>query len=167
MNDTPTRTGVLHIWGGPLLVLSLFALAVLPTMTPFVGPVLKKGLMTAFATVCHQLPDRSPHWFGTVWAICHRDAGIYFGLPAGAGLYLLAGTDWLQRVFRRPPAEFIRKRIPLIFAISLVPMMFDWGLDAMGLLENTPETRIVTGAIFGITGGFLVAFSLLETSAPR
>lgn len=155
------------MWGGPLLVLSLVLLAILPAMTPFVSPAIKKGLMTAFSMVCHQLPDRSPHWFGTAWAICHRDVGIYFGLPAGAFLWVLVGKRRFQGVLSRPPVELVRTRIPVIFAVSLVPMMFDWGLDVMGVLENTPLTRIMTGAIFGITGGFLLAFSLLETSASR
>lgn len=134
-----------------LLLAGLVVLAAVPAMTPYVGEGLRSSLMQGFAMVCHQIPGRSPHVDGVQWAICHRDVGIYWGLAAGALAYMVSG--WAP--------TWMNKGIPMLFAISLVPMGLDWGLDVMGILDNSAASRIATGAVFGITAGFVLAWTVL------
>jgi len=132
------------------LVPALVALAALPTLAPIFPPAVRDVIMQMFSPVCHQLPDRSPHTAGIQWAICHRDAGLYWGLPLGALLY---------GAFRSVPG-WLGRRMPLVFAAALFPMGLDWGMDAVGWVTNSPFTRILTGAIFGVTAGYLLAFAI-------
>lgn len=134
-----------------LLIAGLVVLAVVPALTPYVGEGLRESLMQGFSILCHQIPDRSPHSHGVQWAICHRDVGIYWGLPTGALAFVLTG--WA-------PA-WMNKGIPLLFAAALVPLGLDWALDFFGILANSAPSRILTGAIFGVTSGYVLAWTVL------
>lgn len=138
------------------LVPALVILAALPTLAPLFPPGLRDIIMQMFSPVCHQLPGRSPHIHGIPWAICHRDAGVYWGLPVGALLFGLS---------RSVPA-WLGRRMPLVFALALIPMGLDWGMDAAGWVTNSPLSRIMTGAVFGTTAGYLLAFAIHD-DAPR
>lgn len=121
--------------------LVIVALAMFP---PFVSPGVRNVIMDAFSAVCHQLPARSPHVQGIQLAACDRCMGIYFGIPLAAVLFSV-----LARLLRP-----VRDRAPRLLMVSLVPMGLDWGLDAVGILTNTPGSRWMTGLVFGLTAGY-------------
>ncbi|MEQ9105432.1 MAG: DUF2085 domain-containing protein [Rhodothermales bacterium] len=152
--NRPTR---IPSGSGILLLTGLVLLAIVPALTPFVGEGLRASLMQGFSMVCHQIPGRSPHSHGVQWAICHRDLGIYWGLPAGALAYIVTGwaPSWMNR------------GIPFLFAAALVPLGLDWGLDAFGVLANSAPSRIATGAVFGITSGFILAWTVLTDRSVK
>ena len=100
--------------------------------------------MHAFDPLCHQIAARSPHLHGVQLAVCHRCFGVYLGLASGPLAMLILGR-W-NGVGTR-----------LLIALSLVPLSVDWGLDVAGLWNNTPCSRMVTGAVFGLMAGILVS----------
>ena len=122
-------------------------------------PVLEdpaSGLLhNAFSSICHQLPERSIHIGGDSVALCHRCTGILLGLWAG-----LLGAIGLWTAL-----EAVRSsRQGLWLAVCLVPTAVDWALGASGVWANTPTSRMLTGAVFGIAAGLILAANLL---APR
>lgn len=142
---------------GILLLAGLLLLAVVPALTPFVGEGFRASLMQGFSMVCHQIPGRSPHSHGVQWAICHRDLGIYWGMPLGALAFI--ATGWAP--------SWMNKAIPFLFAGALLPMGLDWGLDVLGVLANSALSRIATGGIFGFTAGFILAWTVLTGRNAR
>ncbi len=128
--------------------------------------------------VCHQMPERSFFLFGERWtysydqlsqllggstvpqrwigqlgigfktAVCQRDVAIY-------GFALLAGLVF-GLVRRR------LKPLPLkAFGLLILPMAIDGLGQLVGLWTSTPESRLVTGGLFGIACVWL-AFPYLE-----
>lgn len=138
---------------GATLLLGILALATLP---PFVGPGVRGVLMDAFAGVCHQLPDRSPHIHGIPLAVCHRCFGIYVGLLSAAPLFpLLAGLLHSRQ-----------KQAPVVLVASLVPIGIDWLLDAFHVVKNVPLSRAVTGWIFGLVAGYYLLRAIDDLVHP-
>lgn len=149
-----------RFWWGWSLALTLTTLVVvLATVPPFVGPELRAALMQGFSTVCHQLPARSPSVDGVPLAVCHRCYGLYWGLPLAVLGFLLVAPRRSAR---------LQQRAPWVLALALVPLTFDWLLGVTGLWENTPWSRAVTGALFGVVAGFYLArgFSRLFVTTP-
>lgn len=134
--------------------LFILALAMLP---PFVSPEVRGVIMDAFVAVCHQLPSRSPHIQGIQLAACDRCMGIYFGIPLAALLFAALG-----RLLR--PA---RGRAPRVLLASLVPMGLDWGLDAFGIVTNTPGSRWMTGLLFGLAAGYYLVVASADMMRRR
>lgn len=129
----------------------------LAALPPFLGEPWRVALMQAFHAVCHQLPDRSFAVGGVPLAVCHRCTGIYLGLFAGALAFpLLARFD--ARLWPRSRG---------LLALSLAPMALDWGGDALGLFVNTPLSRTLTGAVFGVVAAYLLAHGLAGLFLPR
>lgn len=111
--------------------------------------------MSAFRPLCHQIPERSPAISGVQLAVCHRCLGIYAGLAVSATLLTaLIG-------FARPLEPYARYLLPA----SLVPLSIDWGADVLGILNNSAESRVLTGAIFGAFGGVYLARAVIEMVA--
>lgn len=108
-------------------------------------------LMTAFSSVCHQIPERSFHVADVSLAVCHRCTGIYAGIPLAIATILLT-NGWK-----------IRKNVwaALLFG-SLFLMGLDWGLSVIGLWENTLLSRLITGSLFGLTAGAFLAYVVTE-----
>jgi len=150
-------------WGWGLALLMTSVLVVLATLPPFAGPGLRGTLMLGFSMVCHQIAERSPAVEGIPLAVCHRCYGIYWGLLL-AGFVFLALAGW-DAVFNR--------RAPLILAAALVPTSLDWMLGVLGIWENTPFSRLLTGALLGIVAGYYLARALAQlfvapsSSAPK
>ena len=138
-------------FGGSLL------LVVLATLPPFLDPGVRLFLVRAFSGVCHQIADRSPHLLGVPLAVCHRCYGIYWGLPLAA-LAFLALSRWDGRISRAA-----RWLVPA----SLVPPGADWLGDVLGLWTNTPLSRFLTGAVFGLVAGYFLARALSELFVER
>ena len=135
--------------------LALLGLAALP---PFVGVEAGSAVHHAFSVVCHQLPERSPHVGGVPLALCHRCTGVLAGLALALALAPLAG--------RRRLAALARAAQGRLLVAAVLPTAADWLVGATGLWANTPLSRGLTGAVFGLVAGGVLAANLL-TSAPE
>ena len=82
-----------------------------------------------FASLCHQLPERSIQVWGSPLAVCARCSGLYFGF--WIGLLMFPSLKTLSRKL------LARPRLLLLFAL---PMAIDL------LLTNTLASRFVSGA---------------------
>ena len=54
----------------------------------------------------------------------------------------------------------IRRKAGPCFALSLVPIGLDWGLNISQLWHNTAASRLATGAVFGLCAGYFLALGL-------
>lgn len=133
-------------------------LAILAVLPPVLGGEPGAFLHHAFAAVCHQIPERSPHLAGGPIALCHRCSGILAGLLAGLALAPLVGASRLAEVRRGPQGRWL--------LAALVPTAVDWGLGALGVWVNTPLSRTLTGALFGAAAGLILAANLLAARRP-
>ena len=130
------------IWVGSFLMMAI--LPVLASISPWVSEPLQLALIHIFDPFCHQISERSPHVHGVQLAVCHRCYGILIGLVVGPIVALIC-RGWCGRNAR-------------IFVIaSLVPLALDWGLEVLDIWHNSAGSRFLTGAIFGIVAGVLVA----------
>lgn len=102
-----------------------------------------------FSWVCHQMPERTLHLHGGPVALCHRCLGILVGLVGGLAVAPL--------VPRLPLAT--REQARWLLAAGL-PTAVDWTLTALGIWTNTPLSRSLTGALFGVAAGLLAGASL-------
>jgi len=135
-------------WFGWVGALSLMAvLLMIVSLTPWVSEPLRYGLMEAFHLLCHQIPERSPHINGVQLAVCDRCHGILTGLFLGP---VMALFYW----------KWIASHARTMIIVSILPLMIDWGLGILGVLSNTPESRFVTGSIFGAVAAGLVAHGM-------
>lgn len=89
-----------------------------------------------FASLCHQLPERSIQLWGNPLAVCARCSGLYFGF--WLGLLIVPSLKTLSRQILAHP------RLLILFAL---PMVADL------LLTNTVASRLISGA----TASFPVA----------
>jgi uncharacterized membrane protein len=126
-----------------LLLISLsgaFALSIVaaPLFAGHSHPLLGALLYLIFSPVCHQLPQRSFVLQGYSWAVCHRCAGIYFGLFAGS---FLPARWWVCSL----PT---RRRRQLVLAAA-TPLLLDVILPYAGLWTNTAGSRFISGFLFG------------------
>lgn len=131
-------------------------LLILAGLPPFVGEEVRQALMLVFSSLCHQIPERSPHVDGIQLAVCHRCFGIYFALAVGAAAY-----GFLQR-WDDPINRHARL---FVLGAVLIPGV-DWLGDVVGLWINTAVSRAATGAVFGLVLGYFLsrAFDYLFTS---
>ena len=142
-------------WG---LGLGLVALLVgLISLPPFVGAGAREVLMQGFASVCHQIPERSPSLGGVQLAVCHRCFGIYGGLPLAMLLFLFVAR-WEPLLDR-----YARWILPL----ALVPAGVDWLLGVLHIWENTPLSRMATGLLVGLVGGLYMARAFGQLFRPK
>lgn len=142
-------------WGLAVFACALLlALAVLP---PFVGPGFRYALMQGFDLACHQIPVRSFQIGGIPFALCHRCTGVVAGLVIGS-LAVAA--------FRDADSAFVR-RARVILVLSILPMLIDWGLDALGLGASLPFVRVFTGLVFGVAAGYTFARTLAVAPSPE
>jgi len=132
-------------WTGSLLLMAV--LPSLASLSPWLGEPMRFVLMEAFDIMCHQIPERSPHVHGIQLPLCDRCYGIVLGFVAGPVVALLF---W----------KWIGKKNQVIVIASLLPLITDWGLGLLNIWKNTPESRFITGAIFGLVAGGLVAHAL-------
>ena len=136
--------------------LGLVALAASP---PFVGAEAGAVVRHAFSAVCHQLPGRSPHVGGVALALCHRCGGVVVGLALGLALAPALGAGRLAGLARSAQGRWL--------AAAAVPAGLDWAVGALGLWANTPASRALTGAVFGLVAGAVLAANLLTASSRR
>ncbi len=60
----------------------------------------------------------------------------------------------------------VRARPLSVLGVSLVPLSIDWVLGALHLWANTPVSRTLTGAVFGVAAGALLAVAFCRLPAP-
>ena len=104
-----------------------------------------------FSRVCHQAPERSFTILGLPFAVCHRCFGIYLGLAVGS-------------LFKIPFSTVSMRRIWIIAA--MVPLLIDVVLPLIGLWDNTPASRFLTGHFFGVMLGSIFLQGILELVHP-
>lgn len=131
-------------------MLSCVVVLVLALLPPFVGPGLRHALMQGFDLTCHQLPERSFQIGGIPLALCHRCTGVVVGL--------LIGTTALS-LFRKADG-FLSAHLRTLLLLAVIPMVVDWGLEALSLWSNTPFSRFASGSVFGIIAGYAFARAL-------
>lgn len=134
--------------------MAVLALALLPPVLPGAAA---EALRTGFMWLCHQMPDRTLHLHGEPVALCHRCLGILAGFVAG-----LAAAPWAPGGARRLAATRQQARA---LGLAALPLVADWTLGAVGWLANSPVSRSVTGALFGLVAGTLVGLSLMSGPA--
>ncbi|MDE2826858.1 MAG: DUF2085 domain-containing protein [Bacteroidota bacterium] len=129
-------------WCSSMLLMGI--LVVLASLPPWVGEPVRIALMYGFDPLCHQIAERSPHVHGVQLAVCHRCYGILIGLAIGPiAALIIQGRG--------------KRYASLLIIASLVPLALDWGLGIVGIWANTAASRLITGAIFGVAAGILVA----------
>ena len=133
------------------------ALAVLAAVPAVVGGEVGAVVRAGFSAVCHQIPERSPHLAGGPAALCHRCSGILGGLVLGLALTPALAAGLRQRVARGAQAGWL--------VAAALPTALDWALGATGVWANTPASRALTGAVFGLVAGLILASNLL-TARP-
>ena len=142
-------------WGWAVAFAATLLLVGLATVPPLLDPTGQAVLMQAFAPFCHQIPARSPHLHGVALAVCHRCYGIYVGLCVGVVLYGVL-RSWRGQ---------IERHLRYLIALSLLPLGLDWLADAVDFWTNTPASRLLTGGVFGVVAGALLARALMRVSA--
>lgn len=145
--------------GWSLALGATVALAVLAALPPIVGGQPGAFIHHAFSAVCHQIPERSPHLMGDPAALCHRCSGILLGLIGGLALSPFIGRGGLRRVARSSQVGWL--------LLAGVPTSIDWAVGALGWWANTPASRTLTGALFGLVAGGILAANLLTPRSPR
>lgn len=108
-------------------------------------------LYRSFSALCHQMPERSFHLFGSPLAVCARCSGVYIGALAGLCAYPLVRSLG-ETTF--PPRRW------LLFAA--LPMLFDVAGAVLGVSVSTHTSRATTGAIAGLAAAFYVVPGLME-----
>ncbi len=137
-------------WAAALCAtLALAALAVAP---PVIGGAAGDVVHHAFSVACHQMAERSPHLAGGPIALCHRCFGILTGLVVGVAAVPALAAGWRQRVASGAQAGWL--------VAAVVPTAVDWLLGATGVWANTPASRLLTGALFGLAAGVILGANL-------
>jgi uncharacterized membrane protein len=107
-----------------------------------------------FSPICHQIPERSFAVLGHPMAVCHRCSGIYLGLFLGS----LIKNDLIHR----------SPRIRTIWVLSaMTPLLLDLTLPSTAIWAGRYWIRFLTGLIFGMTAGWLVARGAEELMQER
>lgn len=116
-------------------------------------PHLALTIYRSFASICHQLPERSFFIAGRPFAVCARCTGIYGGFALLLVLYPLIRP--LKSTYLPPPKWLF---------LAAVPLTIDFGLTFLGIWENTHTTRLLTGMLLGGVTVFYVMPGLAELS---
>lgn len=136
-----------HYSGWLVVLIVSIGIAGLASSTPFLPASLQHVVMKLFSGVCHQMPGRSPSIDGVQMAICHRCFGIYWAIPIAAVVFGLLRGRW----------PFRGRSAFLVLLASALPAVVDWVGDLVGLWQNTPTSRVLTGSILGLTVGYYLA----------
>jgi uncharacterized membrane protein len=104
-----------------------------------------------YSLICHQIPERSFQISGYPLAVCSRCTGIYVGFLSG-----LIFIPFLKRrnKYFFPPVG--------IFGIAFIPMLLEFSLSRIGLLNTTIVIRSLTGLIPGVISVFYILPALME-----
>ena len=104
-----------------------------------------------FRPICHQLEGRSVLLFGHPLAVCSRCSAIYVAFFAGTLFYPLVRSIETPVM---PPRW--------VFFLAVAPMILDVLAGIVGLHAVTMTTRLVSGALFGLTAPFIIIPAAIE-----
>ncbi len=112
-----------------------------------------------FSPLCHQRADRSFFWMGHHFAVCNRCTGIYLGALIGIQVFPFVvqfpeGALSKDGMAKTPPR--------LLLFVALATVAADVGLDWLGIWQNTPVSRFLTGGFCGIVAAFFLLPPVLE-----
>ena len=142
-----------RFWAGWTIALgATLLLVVLATLPPFVGEEARTLIMRAFAPLCHQLPDYSPHVRGVQLGVGHRMYGIFGGLAFGT-LAFLGLRRW---------DDVVDRHAALVLGVAAAPMVLDWTMNMTSWWTKTPVSRSATGLLFGVAAGYFLARALVN-----
>lgn len=133
------------------------ALVLVIAATPLMEPAMRELMMLAFEPFCHQIPSRSFFVGDHQMAVGHRCFGIYLAVPFGVAL-LAVLMRWRGT---------IRRQTKWIVAAAGAPAALDWGLQQVGLWQNTPLTRVVTGFMLGLALGVVLGRAILDLAGEK
>jgi uncharacterized membrane protein len=147
-----------------VVVLSvIFLILVAPVAAASGHGEIATGIYGGFATLCHQLPERSYFIDGHQLAVCSRCTGVYGGFAFTLLLYPLI------RSLKNP----VMPR-PSWLLLAALPLAIDFGVNFFGFWQNTHTSRLLTGAILGSAVVFYVMPGIIElgsrhgrTTQPR
>ena len=108
----------------------------------------------AFSFVCHQIPERSFHLYGSQFAVCSRCTGIYAGIALAALAYPLI------RSLKRTDTP----RLVWLF-LAAAPLGIDWSLGYFSIWQNNHVSRFATGFLLGAVAIFFILPGLIELSS--
>ena len=146
LSSSTSRLLLVSFWGAICA-----AIIAAPLLAAHSHPLVASLLYLLFSPVCHQIPERSFALLGHAWAVCHRCAGIHFGVFIAS----LAGFKILS-----VPDSSLKRRIRVIAAGA--PLILDALLPYTGLWTNTPFSRFFTGFIFGGMLSSLLVLGIAE-----
>lgn len=139
-----------------IFILALVSLIVVAPLTAATYPQLAKSIYGAFATFCHQIPERSYFIAGHKFAVCSRCTGLYAGFSLTLLVYPLLRS---LRAIEWPP--------PVWLVLSAVPMAIDFLLTFLGIWENTHTSRLLTGFLLGSVSVFYVMPGVAELATRK
>lgn len=109
--------------------------------------------------ICHQLPERSFHWWSAQWPVCARCTGIYVGAAVAAGVFPADAVSGLSRTVQN-----VYRARALLAAAALptaVTLIYEW---TTGDMPSNP-IRALAGAPLGAAVAFLVVGALRAQGA--
>ena len=137
-----------------VVVLAVCSLVVMAPVAAASGHTdVARGIYGAFATLCHQLPERSYFIDGHQLAVCSRCTGVYAGFAFTLLLYPLI------RSLKNP----VMPR-PSWLLLAALPLAIDFGVNFFGFWHNTHTSRLLTGAFLGSAVVFYVMPGIIELS---
>jgi uncharacterized membrane protein len=141
-------------WMACVCGLACLSVALAPLLAANSFPISSTAAYLFFSGLCHQIPERSFWLAGRPLAACHRCTGVY------AGLFL--GSLIVMRWMHRSP------RIRRSWAIAaIVPLFLDALSPYLGLWNNSPFSRFITGLFFGVIVAGLLARGVAELIDDR
>ena len=134
------------------------------TLNPYAGFIYAFGDLN-----CHQKHERSWEINGNQMPVCARDVGIFLGIAIGAWIFSRWGsnrwtiTDSFLSVLGSTRLDLIYKSgkrkiaAAAIVGISVLPIAIDGFTQMLTSYESTNPVRLITGGLFGIFLGLLIA----------
>lgn len=147
------RTAYL-VWACALVVVAMLigSIVLAPLAASTGHKFFSLALYKAFANLCHQMPERSYHFYGEPLAVCARCWGLHAGFALGFAIYPM---------FRSlTPINAMPHRYWLLLAAT--PTSVDFLLGFTGIWANTHGSRALTGALLGATSALYVVPGVVE-----
>lgn len=150
----PTRRPLVF-WAISAAVVTLFVLPIViaPLAAASGHGAIAATIYRAFATICHQLPERSYFIDEHKLAVCSRCTGIYAGFVFTLLVYPLVRS---LRTTAIPARKWL--------VLAALPTFIDFSLTFFGIWENTHTSRLLTGFFLGSAAVFYVMPGIVDLS---